>query len=42
MPVYDVCSAGSCPPALSLANEAQYLLINRTSVKLLLNRIINR
>ncbi|XP_060781795.1 molybdenum cofactor sulfurase [Neoarius graeffei] len=32
----------SCPPALSLVNEAQFLLINRASVTLLLNRIINR
>ncbi|XP_053477086.1 molybdenum cofactor sulfurase isoform X1 [Ictalurus furcatus] len=33
---------GSCPPALSLVNEAQFLLINRASVAFLLSRIINR
>ncbi|XP_026801265.3 molybdenum cofactor sulfurase isoform X2 [Pangasianodon hypophthalmus] len=33
---------GSCPPVLSLVNEAQFLLINRSSVALLLNHIINR
>ncbi|KAI5108127.1 molybdenum cofactor sulfurase [Silurus meridionalis] len=33
---------GSLMPALSLVNEAQFLLINRASVALLLNRIIDR
>ncbi|XP_060728352.1 molybdenum cofactor sulfurase [Tachysurus vachellii] len=33
---------GACRPALSLVNEAQFLLINRASVELLLNHVINR
>ncbi|KAI4888314.1 hypothetical protein NFI96_017613 [Prochilodus magdalenae] len=33
---------GACPPALSLVNEAQFLLINRASVALLLDHIANK
>ncbi|KAL7877688.1 hypothetical protein SRHO_G00043310 [Serrasalmus rhombeus] len=33
---------GLCPPALSLVNEAQFLLINRASVALLLDHIVNK
>ncbi|XP_066535339.1 molybdenum cofactor sulfurase [Hoplias malabaricus] len=33
---------GICPSALSLVNEAQFLLINRASVSLLLDHIVNK